>query len=163
LRANPAPRGDVGLGHPPGRPPLLRLDHAGLEQGHTVEEAGDLGPAPHRAAGRRKPGVDPPGHLGHRSGTDVAGGVRDHQVAPRRHPAHQPGDDAARVIGVRDQVQHNQEHDRDRLAQVQGGCGTLEYLADVAQIIIQIGSRAARRALVISAQACTKTTGSLST
>ena len=38
LKADPAPGGDVGLGHRPGRPPVLRLDHAGLREGKAVKK-----------------------------------------------------------------------------------------------------------------------------
>jgi hypothetical protein len=51
---------------------------------------------------------------------DVAGRVRQHQVACGRQGAHQLGHDAVRVVIVGDQVQDDQQHQRHRRAEVQG-------------------------------------------
>jgi hypothetical protein len=51
-----------------------------------------------------------------------------------------------RVVGIGDQVQHDQQHHRDRPAQVQGRRRTAQNLIDIAQIAVQVGGRALRRA-----------------
>jgi hypothetical protein len=53
-------------------------------------------------------------------GPDVAGPVRDRQVAAGRDSVHQPGGDRPRGVFVRDERQAAEQHDRDRLAKVQG-------------------------------------------
>jgi hypothetical protein len=52
---------------------------------------------------------------------DVDGGMGDRQVAARRGRGQQPVHDAPRILGVMDQVQHPEEHDRHRLPEVQHG------------------------------------------
>jgi len=107
-----APRGDLSRANPPSgrhcwdwttpgssnvRPPKNRATSARSRIVPFVE--------PSRA-------FNPPGHLDHGGRADVAGGVRDHEIAAGRQPVHQPGEDAARVVGVRDQVQHDQQRTR---------------------------------------------------
>jgi len=70
----------------------------------------------------------------------------EHQVAARGERVHQPGHDLPRILGVRDQVQDDQHHQRDRLAQVQGAASGFEYDVRFAQIRVEVGGGALRGA-----------------
>jgi hypothetical protein len=72
-------------------------------------------------------------------GLDVAGGDGDGEVASGRGGVHQAGDDRVRVV---DRVQDGQQHDRDRLAEVQRlGCPR-EDRVRVAGVGVQVGGPA---------------------
>ena len=119
----------------------MELDDAGVEQVQAGKQGTDLGVA---AGGERDRGlvvVGPHGR-GHLLGGDVAGGVRQGQVAARRHGLHQPGHQGGRVVLVGDAVQDAEEHDRDRLAEVQDLGGPGQDRVEVAQVGVDVGGRA---------------------
>ena len=118
----------------------MELDDAGVEQVQAVEQGADLGVA---AGGERDGGlvvVGPHGR-GHLLGGDVAGGVRESQVAARRHGPHQPGHQGGRLVLVGDAVQDAEEHDRDRPAEVQDLGGPGQDRVEVAQVGVDVGGR----------------------
>jgi hypothetical protein len=78
--------------------------------------------------------IQPPLQFGHFLGGDVAGRVGDGQVAAGRDGADQPGHDPLRLAEVRDVVQDGQQHDRDRLGEVQGGGGLLDDAVHIPQV-----------------------------
>lgn len=61
-------------------PPLLRLDHARLEQVESIEEARDRSPVTHGCLRSGHALVHALGHLRHLRRAEVAGGMREHQV-----------------------------------------------------------------------------------
>jgi AcrR family transcriptional regulator len=143
LASDSAPGGDLARAENPWLwPPLLGLDHAGFEQVKSGEEARDRIPVTHGCLRSAHPLVHAPGHLRHLRGPDIAGWVREHQVAAGRHRRHEPGHDAVRIVCVRDQVQDDQQHERDRLAEVQGRRRGLHDGLGVAQIGIEVRRRA---------------------
>jgi hypothetical protein len=78
----------------------------------------------------------------HLLGGDVAGRVREGQVAARRDGLHQPGHQGGRVVLVGDAVQDAEEHDRDRPAEVQDPGGPGQDRGEVAQVGVDVGGRA---------------------
>ena len=70
----------------------------------------------------------------------------DRQVAPGRRGGHQPGHDAPRVLGILDQVQHPEQHDRHRLAEVQDGRRPVQDQPGIAQVGLYVVGRALRGA-----------------
>ena len=143
LAGDSAPGGHLGRadGSPLGAP-VLGLDHAGIEQLQPVEEARDRLPVAHGRPRAAHPLVHPPGHLRHPGRADVAGRVRQHQVAAGRQRARQLRHDAIRVVGVGDQVQDDQQHQRDWLAKVQGPRSSPQDRRRGAQIGFEVGGRA---------------------
>lgn len=121
-----APYSDVAdktAGHVSGRrsrvPPPGERHQAAADQFEAVEEPRDF-----RLAARpelhSRPLVVPLGRFRYRLGRDVARAMPDHHIAARWQGIDQPGQDRVRVLGIRDEVQHANEQDGDRLAEVQG-------------------------------------------
>jgi len=79
---------------------------------------------------------------------DVDRGMRDRQIAAGRQGGHQPGHDPPRVLDVLYQVQHPEQHERHRLAEVQEGRGLVQDRPGITQVRLQCAtlvSRPARR------------------
>jgi hypothetical protein len=74
---------------------------------------------------------------------DVDGGRGDRQVAAGRQRCHQPGHDGPRVLVVLDQVQHPDQHERRRLAEIEH----VRRLGQDRPRIAQVGPQVAGRAL----------------
>jgi hypothetical protein len=70
----------------------------------------------------------------------------DRQVAAGRHRGHQPGHDAPRVLGILDQVQHSEQHDRHRLAEVKQGRPPVQDRTGIAQVGLHVVGRPFRGA-----------------
>jgi hypothetical protein len=68
------------------------------------------------------------------------------QITPRRRRLHQRGHELARIILIRDAVQHADQHDRDGLAEVQGAGRRGQDRPDVAQVGVDVVGRAPRMA-----------------
>jgi hypothetical protein len=68
--------------------------------------------------------------------------LADHQVAARGHRVHQLLDDRVRVVGVRDEVQHGEQQDGNRLAEVQGPGGAGQDRVGIAQVRLEVIGRA---------------------
>jgi len=83
-----------------------------------------------------------PHGLGHLLRVDIARGVGDDQVTARRHGGEQPADEGGRVVLVRDAVQDPQEHDRDRLIEIQHPGRLRQDLVGVPQVTVDVGGRA---------------------
>ena len=106
--------GGVGRGTP------LRHGHeAWFDEVQPGEVAADLLPGAQVQPGPAHLRVELRGGAGHALGVDVTGGVGDGQVAAGRHGAHDPGHDLVRTVRIRDVLQGHQEHDGDRLAEVE--------------------------------------------
>jgi len=116
------------------------LHDAGLEQLQAREEPADLS----LRAGRDRGGglrVVPLHALGHLVGGNVARDLRDGQVTARRHGTHEPADDRARVFPVGNSLQDPEQHDRDRLPEVQDAGCPLHDRGGGAQVGVDVGGR----------------------
>jgi hypothetical protein len=72
---------------------------------------------------------------------DVDGGMGDGQEAAGRRRGHQPGHDVPRVLGVLDQVQYPEEHDRHRPPEIQHGRRPVQDHPGMAQVGLQVIGR----------------------
>ena len=90
--------------------------------------------------------VEPPDHLALLFGVDVAGRVREHDVTAGHARPHQPADDRAGFGVVADEVHDRDQHDRDRLAEVQRGRRRGNDRVRVPQVRVEVGARALRAA-----------------
>ena len=79
-------------------------------------------------------------------GVNVAGRMGDGHEAARRARRHQMTDDVA-DLGVRDELQHGQQHDRDRLGEVQRPGRVGQDLLRVPQVGVEVVAGALRAAL----------------
>ncbi len=107
----------------PGRPwprtPLGVRHQAGFDEVEAVEEPQDSVPVP-GAQGRVRllvGGEDAPGHGG--IGREISAGVAERQIAAGGEAVPDCPDDAVRVVGAGDEVQHGNEQHRDRPPEVQ--------------------------------------------
>jgi hypothetical protein len=97
--------------------PLMHLDQARFDQIKAGEEAGYLLPGAQRLR-RGDPLVVDPLRAG-LGEVDVDRRMGDRQVAGGRQRRHQAGHDGPRVLGILDEVQHPEQHERHRLAEVE--------------------------------------------
>jgi hypothetical protein len=118
------------------RPPLRDPHQARLGKLEAAEEPHHLGVGAVSLLDRHVPADLVPGlrHLV----DDVRGDLGHGQVAAGRARADEPGDDAVRVVGVRDQMQDRHQHDRHRLGEVERLRGPVEDRAGVAQVGVQV-------------------------
>jgi D-alanine-D-alanine ligase len=146
LAGDSGPAGDVPLDDRPAGvgPPLVELHHAGRHEVQPVEEAHGLRVG---AAGLRRLHVLVvlPRAFGDDIGVDVGRGMGEGQVAARRGGRDGPGHDPVRVLIVGDQVQHADEEDGDRLAEVERLGRLLQDRRRVLQVGVQVGAGAFRR------------------
>src|SRR5216683_1844131 len=120
-------------------PPLRDPDDSRFHQVKPAEEPGDLVVAAEGDLLAHLPGeyqLDPGGLLR----LDVYGRLAERQVAARRHGFHELGSDSVRVVRIRDAVHDANQHDRDRLAEVQRVGRGAEDLSRVPQISVYVGS-----------------------
>lgn len=138
-RLRPPPRSPV-----PGRH-RCTCTTPGSMSSQASEELADLGARPRRD---RENGllVIPLHPRGHLVSGDVARDLRDGKITALHHRIHQPRDDGVRPFLVGDALQDPQQHDRDRLPEVQDAGRPLQDRAGVAQIGVDVGSRALRAA-----------------
>jgi serine-type D-Ala-D-Ala carboxypeptidase len=99
-------------------PPVRYWHQSRLNQFQAVKEPQHLGlGAEGHLLGDQL--VHPVRDLGHRRSLDVAGWVRQRQVAPGRHGSNQPGHDPVRIVLIADVLQDRHQHDRHRTGEVQ--------------------------------------------
>src|SRR5437762_3464070 len=120
------------------RPPFRRPDQAGLHEFQPVEEPGDLRPGAEPQLYRHQL-VQPGGEPAHARAVDVVGRVRDGQVAAGRHRVHQLLNDAGRVVLIGDAVQDPDQYHRHRLGEVKRAGRGMDDLADVPQVLVEVG------------------------
>jgi PAS domain S-box-containing protein len=129
--------GGVGRGTP------LRHGHeAWFDEVQPGEVAADLLPGAQVQPGPAHLRIELRGGAGHALGVDVTGGVGDGQVAAGRHGAHDPGHDLVRTVRIRDVLQGHQEHDGDRLAEVELLGGLSQDPAGIAGVGLDVGGGA---------------------
>ena len=125
--------------------PLVVLHDAGWEQFGAGEEGRDL-----RVGAQRRRGGDAlvvaVGHGGDLVPRDVARGVSDGQPAAGGQPADKLRDDPGRVVGVGDQVEDADQHDGDRLAEIQQPGGGAQHVFGISDISVEVSARPFRGA-----------------
>jgi hypothetical protein len=85
-------------------------------------------------------------HVGHGLGADVAGRVREDQVAAGRHCRHHVADQLVRPAAVRNVVQQHHQQHGDGLTEVQLLPCLVQECADVTQVGVQTAGPATRAA-----------------
>jgi len=83
--------------------------------------------------------VHAPDHLTMRLGVDIAGRMRDRDEAARHAGVHEPTHDRADFV-VRGELQDREQHDRDRLGEIQGVCRADQDLVRVPQVGVEVGA-----------------------
>ena len=122
------------------RAPVAYPDHAGIHQPDAVKQARHQVVRARDVMVRcREMGVKALLERGHVIGQQVGARVGDDQVAAPGHGSGQRGDYPSRIGQVRDVVQDREQHDGDRLGEVQGLRRLLEYRVRVLYVGVQVG------------------------
>jgi hypothetical protein len=119
--------------------PVVDRDNARLKQLQAIEEPCHLRVAAKGHSDARKALVQATGHLSPSLWLDVAGRDGDREVASRRHGVGQPGRER---VGILNHMQDGQQHDRDRLAEVQNPGRLPEDRVRVIGVGVQVGGLA---------------------